>query len=225
MLNIIKQEIEMEKGRNKDYHITEMDNYQQMKNNIEVHQKNLKLVERKTEDLSDKTKEIREILENLKTKGLIKSRLVLKVVDRNMMLAFIKLVDKTIIEYQSISELTTTLKEAEIELLNNRSRLKLLDANNKDLSLEVDNLTESIKQKNEEIYELKKEKLNLKSLLQKIKDKFYFIKHFIIHKILDYKEKDKYVKLTRDLYKHKRFNNWSYRWSWFMNIWKKETFH
>ena len=24
------------KGRNKDYHITEMDNYQQMKNNIEI---------------------------------------------------------------------------------------------------------------------------------------------------------------------------------------------
>ncbi len=26
------------KGRNKDYHITEMDNYQQIKDNIEIHQ-------------------------------------------------------------------------------------------------------------------------------------------------------------------------------------------
>ena len=32
------------KGRNRDYHITEMDNYQQMKDNIEVHQRNLKSV-------------------------------------------------------------------------------------------------------------------------------------------------------------------------------------
>ena len=53
---------------------------------------------------------------------------------------------------------------------------------------------------------MKKENLNLKSLLQKIKDKLYFIKHFIMYKILDYKEKDKYIKLTRDIYEHRGFD-------------------
>lgn len=43
------------------------------------------------------------------------------------MIAFINLVDKTIIEYQSVAKLATTLKEVGIELLSNRSRLKLLE--------------------------------------------------------------------------------------------------
>ena len=73
--------------------------------------------------------EIEEILDNLKSKGFVKSELVLKVVDRDKMIAFINLVDKTIVEYESISELTATLKEPESELLNNRDRLKLLEEN------------------------------------------------------------------------------------------------
>lgn len=87
-----------------------MDNYQQMKNNIEIHQRNLKLIEEKNNNLSNKTKEIEEILDNLKSKGFVKSELVLKVVDRDKMIAFIHLVDRTIAEYQSVAELTTTLQ-------------------------------------------------------------------------------------------------------------------
>lgn len=82
---------------------------------------------------------------------------------------------------------------------------------NNNLSLKVDNLTKIIKQKDEKISELKKENINLKSILQKLKDKFYFIKHFIITKILDHKEKDKYIQLTRDLYKHRRLDENDYK--------------
>ena len=60
---------------------------------------------------------------------MVKSELVLKVVDRDKMIAFINLVDKTIIEYQSVAELIATLKELESELLSNRDRLKLLEEN------------------------------------------------------------------------------------------------
>ncbi len=199
------------KGRNKDYHITEMDNYQQMKDNIEIHQRYLKLIEEKNNDLSNKTKEIEAILDNLKSKGFVKSELVLKVVDRDKMIAFINLVNKTIIEYQSVAELTATLKELESELLSNRDRLKLLENNNEDLSLNVDSLTKSIKEKDEEISELKKENLNLKSFLEKLKDKFYFIKHFIFTKLIDHKEKDKYVQLTHDLYEHRGLDEDDYK--------------
>lgn len=143
------------KGRNKDYYITEMDNYQQMKDNIEIHQRNLKLIEEKNNNLSNKTKEIEEILDNLKSKGFVKSELVLKVVDRDKMIAFIHLVDRTIAEYQSVAELTTTLKEVETELLNNRDRLKLLEQNNNDLSLKVDNLTKILKKKTKKYLNLK----------------------------------------------------------------------
>lgn len=137
--------------------------------------------------------------------------MALKVVDRDKMIAFIHLVDRTIAEYQSITELTTILKEVETELLNNRDKLKLLEENNEGLSLRVDNLTKNLKQKDEEISKLQKENFNLKSILQKLKDKFYFIKHFIITKILDHKEKDKYIQLTHELYEHRGLDDDDYK--------------
>ena len=87
------------------------------------------------------------VLDNLKSKGFVNSELVLKVVDRDKMIAFINLVDRTIAEYQSVAELATTLKEVETELLNNRDRLKLLEENNDDLSLKVDNLKKILSKK------------------------------------------------------------------------------
>lgn len=87
------------------------------------------------------------VLDNLKSKGFVNSELVLKVVDRDKMIAFIHLVDRTIAEYQSVAELATTLKEVETELLNNRDRLKLLEENNNDLSLKVDNLKKILSKK------------------------------------------------------------------------------
>ncbi len=57
---------------------------------------------------------------------IIKSQLVLDVVDRDKAIVFIDLIDKTIMEYENIQELTVTLKEVESELLNNRDRIRLL---------------------------------------------------------------------------------------------------
>ena len=58
-------------------------------------------------------KEIEEILDILKSKGFVKSELVL---NKDKIITFIHLVDR------SIAVLTATLKEVEIELLNNRDR-------------------------------------------------------------------------------------------------------
>ena len=132
------------KGRNRDYHISEMENYQKMKKSIEVHQNNLDKIKDKNDNLKNKTKEIRDMLENLKSKGLIKNQLVLDVVDRDKAIVFIDLVDRTIAEYQSIQELSVTLKEVESELLNNRDRIRLLLKNNEELNSEVNSLNDRI---------------------------------------------------------------------------------
>lgn len=92
------------KGRNRDYHISEMENYQKMKKSIEVHQNTLNKAKDKTYNLKNSTKEIRNMLENLKSKGLIKNQLVLDVVDRDKAIVFIDLIDKTIMEYENIQE-------------------------------------------------------------------------------------------------------------------------
>lgn len=91
------------------------------------------------------------MLNNLKSKGLIKNQLVLDVVNRYKTIVFIDLIDRTIAEYQSVAELTVTIKELESELLNNRDRIELIFKNNKEPNSEVDYLKDKMNSKNEEI--------------------------------------------------------------------------
>lgn len=190
------------KGRNRDYHISEMENYQKMKKSLEIHQNTLNKAKDKTDNLKNSTKEIREMLENLKSKGLIKSQLVLDVLDRDKAIVFIDLLDKTIMEYESIQELSVTLKEVESELLNNRDRIRLLLKNNEELNSEMNNLNEKIKSKNNEINDLKEENHSLKSALEHLKNLIYNLVKFLMDRIYRNKDKEKYMEFARELYEH-----------------------
>ena len=189
------------KGRNRDYHISEMENYQKMKKSLEIHQNTLNKAKDKTDNLKNSTKEIRDMLENLKSKGLIKNQLVLDVVDRDKAIVFVDLIDRTIAEYQSIQELSVTLKEVESELLNNRDRIRLL-LNNEGLNTEVDNLKDKIKSKDENINDLKEENSLLKSSLEHLKNLIYNLVQFLIDRIYRNKDKEKYMEFAKELYEH-----------------------
>ena len=189
------------KGRNRDYHITEMENYQKIKKSIEIHQNNLKSAKEKTEKLSNNISEIKEILEGLKAKGLIKNQLVIDVKDRDKAIVFIDLIDKTIAEYQNIQELSVTLKEISNELISNRQRLKLLTKNNESLNQEVDKLNENIKENENEIQELKEENHSLKSTLEHFKEMIYRLVQFLMDKIFVKKDK-RYEEFAKELYEH-----------------------
>ena len=190
------------KGRNRDYHISEMENYQKMKKSLEIHQNTLNKAKDKTDNLKNSTKEIRDMLENLKSKGLIKNQLVLDVVDRDKAIVFVDLIDRTIAEYQSIQELSVTLKEVESELLNNRDRIRLLLKNNEGLNTEVDNLKDKIKSKDENINDLKEENSLLKSSLEHLKNLIYNLVQFLIDRIYRNKDKEKYMEFAKELYEH-----------------------
>lgn len=190
------------KGRNRDYHISEMENYQKMKKSPEIHQNTLNKAKVKTDNLKNSTKEIRDMLENLKSKGLIKNQLVLGVVDRDKAIVFIDLIDRTIAEYQSIQELSVTLKEVESELLNNRDRIRLLLKNNEELNSEVDSLKDKIKSKDENINDLQKENSLLKSSLKHLKNLIYNLVKFLMDRIYRNKDKEKYMEFAKELYEH-----------------------
>ena len=190
------------KGRNKDYHVTEMENYQRMKRSIEIHQNNLDRAKEQTETLTNNSKEIRDILENLKSKGLIKNQLILDVVNKDKLLVFIDLVDKTIVEYQNVQELSVTLKEMERELIANRQRINLYLKSNEELNIDVDNLKEKIQSQNNEIADLKEENTLLKSSLNHFKTMVFNLIQFLIDRIYRGKDKEKYMSFAKELYEH-----------------------
>ena len=57
---------EKSKGRNKDLHISEMTNYQSMKEQIVKHKKELDRFSKKTEYIINETKNINDLFDNLK---------------------------------------------------------------------------------------------------------------------------------------------------------------
>ncbi len=173
-----------------------------MKKSLEIHQNTLNKAKDKTDNLKNSTKEIRKMLENLKAKGLIKSQLVLDVVDRDKAIVFIDLLDKTIMEYESIQELSVTLKEVESELLNNRDRIRLLLKNTQELNSEVDSLKDKIKSKEENINDLQEENSLLKSSLEHLKNLIYNLVKFLMDRIYRNKDKEKYVEFAKELYEN-----------------------
>lgn len=105
-------------------------------------------------------------------------------------------------EYESIQELTVTLKEVESELLNKRARIRLLLKNNEKLNSEVDSLKDKIKSKNENINDLQEENSLLKSSLEHLKNLIYNLVKFLMDKIYRNKDKEKYIEFAKELYEH-----------------------
>lgn len=190
------------KGRNRDYHITEMDDYMEMKEHLERNQEKLEIANKKSLELDNHTKEVKEIVTDLKTTLTSKEKYVLKQEDKEKLVSYIDFVSKTNDEYKKIQTLSVTLNNVDTEIKKNRDKIKTLTENNEALTLRVENLTKNIKSKDNEIEELKEENHSLKTTLEFWKDKFLRIMSLIKDKLFGKeKEREKYFDVTKDLYK------------------------
>ena len=190
------------KGRSRDYHITEMDDYMKMKEHLEKNQERLEIANKKALELDNHTKEVKEIITDLKTTLTSKEKYVLKQEDKDKLVSYIDSVSKTNDEYKKIQTLSVTLNNVDAEIKENHDKIKTLTENNEALTLRVENLTKNIKSKDKEIEELKEENHSLKNTLEFWKDKFKSIIRFIKNKMLSKKDRDKYLDLSIDFYEH-----------------------
>jgi len=192
----------MKKGRNRDYHITEMNDYMEMKEQLERNQKNLEIANKKSLELDNHTKEVKEIITDLKTTLTSREKYVLKQEDKEKLVSYIDSVSKTNEEYKKIQTLSVTLNNVDTEIKENRDKIKTLTENNEALTLRIENLTKSIKSKDKEIEELKEENHSLKNTLEFWKDKFLRVMSLIKDKLFGKeKEREKYFDVSKDLYK------------------------
>lgn len=200
--NLINSLKGKKKGRNRDYHITEMDDYMEMKEHLEKNQERLEIANKKSLELDNHTKEVKEIITDLKSTMLKKEKYVLKQQDKEKLVSYIDSVSKTNDEYKKIQTLSVTLNNVDTEIKENHDKIQTLNENNKALTLRVETLTQNIKNKDKEIEELKEENHSLKNTLEFWKDKFKSIIRFIKNKMLSKKDRDKYLDLSIDFYEH-----------------------
>ena len=190
------------KGRNYDYHITEMDNYLEMKEQLEKNQESLNKAKQQSALLDNGTKEAKDIVNNLKLAFGRKDKYVITQECKDKINSFISQVENTNKEYKNIQKLSTTLTNVDSNIKENNKKIKILTENNEALELRVKSLIEKNIKKDNEINELKEENNSLFEELHYFKNKFIRLIKFIKNRLFNKKDRDKYRDFSRDLYEH-----------------------
>lgn len=193
---------EKRKGRNRDLLVSQMDNYQEMKEELKNHQDNLNKANDKSIKLDTNSNEVKDIVNNLKNSFGSKDKYVLTKDDKDKLLKYIDNVNDTNNDYKNMKRLSNTLNNVDKELKENRDIINTLTENNEALNLRVNTLTNKLTEKEEEIDNLTTDNNYLKSELNKWKNKFLKIINFIKNRLLRPKDKDRYKEFTIDLYTH-----------------------
>ncbi len=186
------------KGRNRDYLVTEMDNYIKMKKDIQKHQDDIDKINAKSKELDNNSNEIKDIVNSLKP--TLTNKYALKQSDKDKIINYIEQVNNTNNDYKKVQELSITLSNADEELISNRKEIKTLTENNSALNLRVSVLEDKIDKQDKEIEVLKEENSILKTSLEYFKNKFRKLINLIKNKIN--KDKEKYSDFLKDLYGH-----------------------
>ena len=172
-----------QKGRNRDIHVSDMDNYIEMKKQIEKNAENLKQANKKSNELKNNSKDIKDKIDKLKVSKLNKDNYILSK------------------EYDKIQTLSNTLVNANEQLKDKNNKIKTLTENNEALNLRVKTLNVTIKEKDNEISFLKSKIHDLKNTLEYWKDKFEKLISFLHNKLHSWYEKDdKYIDVVNDMY-------------------------
>ena len=189
---------EKRKGRNRDLLVSQMNNYQEMKEELKKHQDNLNKANEKSIKLDTDSNEVKDIVNNLKNSFGSKDRYTLKQDDKDKILNYIEQVNDTNNDYKKMTKLSNTLNNVDEELKSAKSIKEENDA----LAIRNASLEKQIIVKDEEIDDLKKENSSLTNELKKWKNKFFKIINFIKNRLLRPKDKDRYKEFTIDLYTH-----------------------
>ena len=180
-----------------------MDNYEEMQEQLEKNQEKLEIANKKAIKLDNSSKEVKDIINDLKTTITSKEKYVLKQEDKDKLASYIDSVSETNEGFKQIQTLSVTLSNVDEELKENREKIKLLTENNEALTLRVETLTKNVKIKDKEIDELREENHSLKSSLEHLVNKFTNLIKLIKNKIFSKKEtREKYMEFSRDLYNH-----------------------
>lgn len=197
-----------QKGRNKDIHVSDMNSYIELKKQIEKNNITLKEANKKSLELKQNSKDIKDKIDKLKVSKLNKDNYILSKDDKDSFINFIKQVDNTNDEYDKIQTLSNTLINANEELKNKDKQIKTLTENNKALNLRVDTLNNTIKERDNEISFLKSKINDLKDTLEYWKDKFEKLISFLHNKLHSWYDKDdKYIDVVNDMYEDNVLND------------------
>lgn len=197
-----------QKGRNRDIHVSDMDNYIEMKKQLEKNNESLERANKKSLELKQNSKDIKDKIETLKVSKLNKDNYILSKEDKDSFINFIEQVDNTSKEYDKIQTLSTTLTNVDVQIKDKNNKIKTLTENNEALSLRIKTLEKNNKEKDNEIISLKNKIFDLSETINFWKNKFEKLIDFLHSKIHNWFDKDdKYIDVVNDMYQENVLND------------------
>jgi chromosome segregation ATPase len=197
---------EKQKGRNQDINVKDMGDYREIKKQLKQKEQKLEKANNQTKILDNSSKDIKEILNNLKSTKLNKNNMIISNEDVQKIKNYTEDVKDITQTVRNVNDLNMAIKDFEhssFEIEKENCSLKY-EIELKDN--EIDNLKKELSTKEKIIGKLQTEKEKLKQELQKFKGFWHSImSHF--HKRICYDKDNNYKIVSDDLYKNGIFDD------------------
>ena len=191
------------KGRNRDINVTDMTNYQETKELIERHQKEIDSISNNSLELKTDSNNIKEEIDKLKKVPLRDDLFIISKEQKSKLEDYIDKVDKTTNEYRDVKELSANLNIITKQARQDSRRIKNLKESNDALQLRVDNLSEKVETQEKQINEYRKDNFNLKFQLQELQQLFEKLINFLKRMFHRKDKEDVYSEVVSDMYDNK----------------------
>lgn len=198
------------KGRNKDIHVSDMTNYQETKDLIKKHQKEIDTISSNSLELKSNSDSIKNEIDKLKKVPLRDDLFLISKEQKDKLENYIDKVNKTTDKYRNVKELSANLNIITKQARQDSRKIKNLQENNEALELRVDNLNSKVNEQQEKIDELRQDNFNLKYRLQQLEEFFKRLVN-LFKKMINRKDKENsYIEVLEDLHDHKIISTKTY---------------
>jgi hypothetical protein len=189
------------KGRNIDINFSDMEGYQEMKEQLEKNKSKLEQIDNKSKELDTSSNEIDSMVSNLKQSKLSKNTYLLSEEDKAKLEKYINEVKITNKDFQEMNLLSVTIDNVKEQLEDDKRVIKFYEENNTALSTRNKILNKRLEEKENRIEELEEENFSLRNSLEYFKKKFTKLIKFLQEKLFGWGKKDPmYKKVVEDLY-------------------------
>ena len=197
---------EKQKGRNQDINVKDMSNYTNIKKQLSEKEKKLEKANKQTNKLDNTTKDINQILDNLKPAKFNKNNMVISNEDIQKIKNFTKDVKDTNKTIRSVNDLNLAIKDFEYSAYEVEKENRSLKYQLEQKTETINRLTNTINDKDEIIDNLRADKEELKGQLHKFKEFWRsLLKRF--QEMIGFNNDEKYKYVSDDLYKNGIFDD------------------
>lgn len=191
------------KGRNRDINVVDMTSYQETKELIEKHQKEIDSISNNSLELKSNSNNIKEEINKLKKVPLRDDLFIISKKQKSKLQDYIDKVDKTTNEYRDVKELSANLNIITEQARQDSKKIKNLRENNEALQLRLDSLSEKVENQEKQINEYRKDNFNLKYQIQELQQLFEKLINFL-KRMFNRKDKEGvYSEVVSDMYDNK----------------------